>query len=514
MTAPAERPAARPGRVLPFAGAALAGLGLALSFPYPGLWPIALPSLGLLFALWVRAASPRGAARLGFVGGAVFYGVLLRWFAHVLGEFTQLGHGVAWAAVVGSAIVEGALTAVPAAAASRWSRRCGPGAGLLAAALLWCGLEVLRRWFPFPYPWGTLAAAWATAPGAPQIAAIAGSHGLSLLLALGAALIGGLLCLAPRRRAAAGLALWAGLFIGLVMAGRIAQDAALAGTPLRVAVLQASMPESRDETAKLEAYEALTAEAARAGATLVVWPESAVRYRADADAAFRARLEALAKRLGTDLVLGSVTAAPGGGYYNSVVLVRADTGLVPDVQPKRQLVPFGEYLPLRFLFGKVPAIAWEMQEDFRPGGTAVPLRGRTAKIGALVCFEGVFPSLAEDLADAGATVLANTTNDSWFGRTSGPAQHLQHTLLRAAETGRPILRAANTGISVIVDGRGRVLKRLDVGAAGALVADVVPATAAPPGAAVGGAVAGACAIVALAALIAAIFVMKERPSDA
>ncbi len=175
---------------------------------------------------------------------------------------------------------------------------------------------------------------------------------------------------------------------------------------------------------------------------------------------------------------------------------------------------FFDGLPLRFLFGKVPAIAWEMQEDFRPGGTAVPLRGRTAKIGALVCFEGVFPSLAEDLADAGATVLANTTNDSWFGRTSGPAQHLQHTLLRAAETGRPILRAANTGISVIVDGRGRVLKRLDVGAAGALVADVVPATAAPPGAAAGGAVAGACAIVALAALIAAIFVMKERPSDA
>ncbi len=513
MSAPHDRAAAS-SRVLPFAGAALAGLGLAVSFPDPGLWPLALPSLGLLFALWVRAATPRRAAWLGFTGGAVFYGVLLRWFAHVLGEFTALGHGVAWAAVVGSGIVEGALTALPAWATARWSRRRGPGAGLLAAAVLWIGLEVLRRWFPFPYPWGTLAAAWATAPGAPQIAAVAGAHGLSLLLALGAALCGGLVCLAPRRRAVAGLALWAGLFIGLVMAGRIAQDDVSRGRPLRVAVLQASQPEARDEMAKLEAYEALTVEAARAGATLVVWPESAVRYRADSDAAFRARLEALAKRLGTDLVLGSVTAVPGGGYYNSVVLVRADTGYVPDVQPKRQLVPFGEYLPLRVLFGKVPAIAWEMQEDFKPGGTAVPLGGRTAKIGALVCFEGVFPSLAKDLADAGATVLANTTNDSWFGRTSGPAQHLRHTLLRAAETGRPLLRAANTGISVIVDGRGRVLKRLDIGAEGALVADVVPAAATPPGAAVGGAVAGACAIVALAALIAAIFLMKDGRHDA
>lgn len=489
--------------------APLAGAALALSFPAPGLWPLALPALAVLFALWTTAA-PRRALAEGFVGGGVFFGLMLRWFAAVLIVFSSLGSFLAFAAVVLSGVIMGTLTAVVAWTIARLAARFGRGPALALAPVLWIAFEVSRATFPFPFPWGTLAAAWARAPGGPAIATVAGSHGLSLVLALGSALgAAWLISRGHRRIAAAGLGVWCGLALGLTLGGLHARARLPLAPPVHAAVVQGSLSDDDDEQAKLEIYERLTADAARGGATLVVWPESAVSFRADTDLQYRAHLQDLARRLAVDLVIGTVSGAPGGGYNNSDALVRPDLGLTA-IQAKRQLVPFGEYLPLRFLFGKVPAIAWEMGEDFKPGRTEVVMHARGAAVGALVCFEGVFPKLATSLAAHGANVLVNTTNDSWFGWSAGPAQHLQHTILRAAETGRPLLRAANTGISAIVDRNGQVLGELPLGERGVLTAALVPGTALPPGAAAGGAVAWACAIVAFAALVAAFFVRPPR----
>jgi apolipoprotein N-acyltransferase len=117
------------------------------------------------------------------------------------------------------------------------------------------------------------------------------------------------------------------------------------------------------------------------------------------------------------------------------------------------------------------------------------------------------------LARDGADVLANTTNDSWYGHSAGPWQHLQHALLRAAETGRPLLRAANSGVSALIDRRGRVLEQLALGERGVLVAAVERGGAAPPGARVGRWVGLLCAIFGFAALVAALFFHGGAPAD-
>ncbi len=278
----------------------------------------------------------------------------------------------------------------------------------------------------------------------------------------------------------------------------------------RVAVVQASLPRDASPQEEWEAYRSLTEEAARAGAEIVVWPESAVSYTFRDDGAWAAQLGDLAARHGIDLVVGGLTRSPSGKYENSSVLVRADRGMTAKA-PKRELVPFGEYMPLRWLFGRIPALANEVGE-FEPGTNTVVFEGRSARIGPLVCFEAVFPGLGLDLVRGRAQLLVNQTNDSWFGTTGGPEQHLDHALLRSAETGLPMARAANSGISALVHGGGHVAARLETGQRGVLVADLAFFDQPAPGASRGRAVAWTALI--LTAGLAAGIVPRRRAAPA
>ncbi len=472
--------------------AALAPLGgalLFLAFPGIGLWPLILPALGTLFVLSVTA-SPRRAALDAGLFVFVFFALLLRWFAAAILDFSDLPAWLAVSAVLAAALVLAAQGAVLAALAARVTRRFGVGAGLGMAALGWCVFELLRYVIPVPFPWATLSAAGAHSPLFARVIALVGWFGVSALFALGAALLAA--CVFWPRRAPLALGGWGLLLAGVFALGSAGEPAA----HVRVAVLQGSLPRDAHPVDQVRSYEALTREAAERGAKLVVWPESAVRVRIDQNPSYRMRVELLAEQLDVDILLGSITNAPGGGYHNSALLVRARRGLVSNA-PKRILVPFGEYLPWRFVLGKAKALAAELG-DFTAGTRPVVHPSGVGPVGALVCYEAVFPSVGGELADAGAQLLVNITNDSWFGWTSGPEQHFVHGRLRAAETGRPLLRAANSGISAIVDGDGTLLGRLELGERGVLVADVGIGRAQPPGLAVSRALAWACAILALA----------------
>jgi len=133
-----------------------------------------------------------------------------------------------------------------------------------------------------------------------------------------------------------------------------------------------------------------------------------------------------------------------------------------------------------------------------------------ARLGPLVCFEVVFPSLACELASDGAEVLVNMTNDSWFGYSAGPYQHLAHARLRAAETGRPLVRAANTGISTLIARDGRELGALELMERGFLVANVQTGKTAMPGCPVGRATGIACVTLLGLLLVTAPFLRKAR----
>ncbi len=432
----------------------------------------------------------------GCFAGLIFFSLLLRWLAAAIIDFSALSPIWALAAVVSSAASFAPGWGIVAWGGARLARRWGPTVGLLALATLWCGYGLVRVFIPFPFPWGVLSAALAFNDESLGVARLLGAFGLSWLTALCAASLVGIWRASPRVFVTLFTTCWLLIaFSGVVMPAGATKRTA------RVAVVQGALSRATSDAARLDTYIELTRQAAKEGAHLIVWPESAVRYRIDGHPRYRMRLENLAAGLRADLLLESITTAPLGGVYNSAVLVRASGG-VTTVAPKQHLVPFGEYLPGRWFLRDLPALA-ASSGDFKWGKRLRLHPSRVGKIGSLVCYEAVFADQVRTLARAGAELLANPTNDSWFGWTCGPKQHLAHGLLRSAETGLPLLRAANTGISAIVGGDGRLLQSLGLGRRGLLVADLALDRKPPPGLRIGGALATACAILALALFVAA-----------
>jgi apolipoprotein N-acyltransferase len=209
---------------------------------------------------------------------------------------------------------------------------------------------------------------------------------------------------------------------------------------------------------------------------LIMWPEAAPPYFVEGaqTGSFRKVLNQFSTNLGRPILLGAVgeslprfgqTVSPG--LLDGVFLVRPGAGIADEVYAKRHLVPFGEYNPLRtwlpFLGKVVP-----LDEDTVPGTQAVtiPLNlssGHTVQIGPLVCYEDVFPNLARDEAKAGADFLAVVTNDAWYGTGGGALQHAAHSVLRAIETRRPVVRCGNDGWSGFIDQDGDAFELEKVG---------------------------------------------------
>jgi apolipoprotein N-acyltransferase len=209
----------------------------------------------------------------------------------------------------------------------------------------------------------------------------------------------------------------------------------------------------------------LTNEAARAGARLVVWPESAVPFLFDENDELASLLRETVRRDGTYLFFGNDDRLRDAGGGRGLVYVGAKL-LTPDGRValryrKIQLVPFGEYVPLQPLFtlgGRFAAKLVQEVSDFSPGtdATTGPVDGHP--VGGYICYEAIFPALVRQFAASGAELLVNVTNDAWYGTTSAPHQHLAMAALRAVENRRYMVRAANTGITAVVDPWGRVLE--------------------------------------------------------
>jgi apolipoprotein N-acyltransferase len=219
------------------------------------------------------------------------------------------------------------------------------------------------------------------------------------------------------------------------------------------------------------------AEAARKP-DLIVWPETSIPYLLeDAGGVLSDALEASG---GVPMAVG-IQRAEGLRYYNSLAGIGAD-GTVGAVYDKQHLVPFGEYVPLGDVLERFGIGAFAAQAGYGytagPGARVIDL-GRAGKVLPLICYEAVFP---QDLraAPERADWILQVTNDGWFGDLAGPLQHLAQARLRAIEQGLPLLRAANTGISAVIDARGRMVAQLALNVDGWLDADVPPALVPTP----------------------------------
>ncbi len=444
---------------------ALAALALPPLFLVPLLW-IAIPGL---LGLIEGARGSGGAFRRGFLFGFAHHLIGLYWVTNaVLVEAAEFWWAVPLA-VPALAAVLALFIAIPCAIARRVP---GRGGQALALAGLWVLGDLARQFALTGFPWNPLGSVWEF-PGflglaMMQPAAWMGVQGLTLGTLLVAAIpaLPGL----GRALAAAMLLVW-----GVAGAVRLADHRAGPPPGLTAVIVQGDVSEiaHRDHwqdqgwaLGVFERYLQLTRQGmARAGGrrALVLWPETASPFWLEQDAPARAAIAAAAHGAAASLV-GAPRSNGRGGGYNSLIALGPD-GTVVGHYDKHHLVPFGEYFP-----DYLPIRLGEQGWSAGPGLVTLHLPGLPA-IGPLICYEAAFPGQVAVEQDRPA-MLVNLTNDAWFGNSSGPRQHLAAARLRAIEEGLPMLRAANTGISAVIDAHGRVTAELGLDRTGALVAPV------------------------------------------
>jgi apolipoprotein N-acyltransferase len=446
----------------------VAGVLPVLAFPRADLdwlaWVALMP--GLLLA---RAApTGREAAIRGWWFGAGFLTVALYWL------IPSIGPGLALLAVVA-----GALWAPWGYAAWALMR---PGRFLAAAVVVpsvWVAAEWARSWAALGGPWGLYGATQWRHPAILGLAAAGGVWLVSFvlvavntMLAMAVSLWGTSQPLEERVvRAAPAF----GLALLLSLAGPLmyAEWSTPVGRPLKVALVQPGV--INGPGARFEAGERITAALPRAD--LVVWGESSVGFDLRRRPDLVARLVALARVHGPLLVNEDARDA-AGRISKSAVLIGPDGEQGRYV--KNRLVPFGEYVPFREALGWLTHISEAAKEDRVPGTGVVMMRTRDVTFGPLICFESTFPDLGSEVVHKGARLIVYESATSTFQGSWAPPQHAALGAVRAAETGRPVVQAALSGVSAAYDPRGRRLAWFDTPQRGSVMVEVSPSSGSTP----------------------------------
>ena len=451
---------------------AAALLGAVATAALPPLHLLPLFVVAFVGLVWLIDASRswRAAFAVGWWFGFGHFVSGIYWFAHALLTEPERFAWLVAPAVLG---VSAALAVFPALAVVA-ARLCPPGgARALGLALAWVAAEWLRAHAFTGFPWNLTGYGWTVSDAMIQLAALAGIYGLSFVTVLAAALAAtlagrpaGVKGWAPTALAAALLAtVWLGGALRLAGAG----DATVDGVRLRL--VQPNVAQSHKWRADLrEALFArhveMTVNAASEGVTHVIWPETAIPYFIAKDPARRQVIAAVTPRRGA-LISGALRTTPEATspptLWNSVHAFDAD-GEVVATYDKFHLVPFGEYVPFRRLLplDKITYGTIDFSAGSGPRTIAIP---GLPPVSPLICYEIIFPHQVVDRSERPKWLL-NVTNDAWFGVSSGPYQHFASARVRAVEQGLPVVRAANTGISGVVDAYGRVRARLGLGRRG------------------------------------------------
>ena len=462
-----------------FTLALLSGAGLALCLPRPGLCFLAWFALAPLFYVWARSTPARSFAA-GFAAGFAFHGLALYWIYSTC-RFALLPVPVAllaWAALAAFLALHWGLVGL---AGTRLAEPLGPGLRPWAWAALWTGcLVAWERWTP-RLNIDLLAYTQYRYLSLLQMGSVFGPHGLGfLIVAVNAALCA--VFLAGRRKvrgAGARLALALALVAAVWVYGEVelfhrATAFSLSHGPrARVELLQPDVDQYRkfDErfAGEIRAdFEELLSRP-RSGPSLIVWPESSLTFMVDEGGAELPQASAVSRELQAFQVVGAVSRARGLDY-NSALLVGPD-GKLRGAYHKRQLVPFGEFVPLPFLKKYIGIL--NQLGGLSPGGRRQGLlEAPLGPAAASVCYEAMFPRLALLDASRGARTIVNVTNDGWYKDTWGPYQHFEANVFRAIENRVTVIRSANTGISAVIDPWGAVTARLELGRRGRLDAGV------------------------------------------
>ncbi len=431
-----------------------AGATAVLAFAPFGWYPLAVLALAILFNQWL-SDSPRQAFWHGGLFGLGFFGAGVSW---VYVSVHSFGHVVLPVAAMIAALFILVLAVFPAGL-GYLARRLFPVPELQSLLLVfpagWLLAEWLRGLIFTGFPWLDIGASQIDSPLAGYLPLL-GEFGVSWLVAVSAGAL--LFLLRDRRRVAVlvlpvliwGSGVWLdrqewtsprgeAIVISLVQ-GNVAQD-------------DKWLPENMQAT--LVRYAEMTFDGTHSD--VYVWPETAIpAFYDQVDESYIPYLQEQLEEQGAALLTGvPVLERDSWQYYNGIVAL----GQAPAFYYKQHLVAFGEYLPLRWLIGNTLDALAVPNADFTPGPAGQPLLQVAGyPVGTSICFEIAFGQLIADVVPE-AAMLVNVSNDGWFGDSLAPHQHLDIARVRAKETGRPLLRATNTGISAIIDHRGKILAR-------------------------------------------------------
>ncbi|MFN2329107.1 MAG: apolipoprotein N-acyltransferase [Chromatocurvus sp.] len=430
----------------------LAGALLTLSFAPFGLWPAGIAGCAL-FGYFLCTCSTGAAIWRGWLFGLGLFGTGASWVYVSIHVYGQASTGLA---TLLTALFCAGLALLPAIFAGvyvRWVRGL-PGGMLIGFPALWVLFEWLRSWLLTGFPWlylgyahiDTWIAGWAP---------IAGVYGLSFFTALTASC----LFLAWRSRGPASLVTYTGIVVTIWIGGLVLRPiewvVPASEAPLSVALYQPNIPQELKWDRRY--YDTILQQYERAviplfGKDIILWPESAIPRIYDNARDFLDPMARRANLTDSTLITGVPSRDAAGAYRNSIVAV----GLGEGMYHKQRLVPFGEYVPLEdWLRGVIDFFDMPMSSFSSGPPDQPPLRAGSHRVAPYICYEIVYPDLVARAARQ-AELLVTVSNDTWFGASIGPLQHLQMARMRALENGRYLLRGTNNGVSAIIDHRGKI----------------------------------------------------------
>ncbi|HNY50697.1 MAG TPA: apolipoprotein N-acyltransferase [Smithella sp.] len=443
--------------------AALSGILLFLSFPkYGSGWLAWIAFIPLFFALKNVTKVTQGLF-LGFMTGLVSYIGIIYWIAYVTVHYGHLPLYVGLALML---LLACYLSIYISLFAGFLVYLRGVLPLCLSAPVLWVSFEYGKSVIITGFPWSNLGYSQYLNSYLIQFADVAGVFGLSFLIVLINATLWELIGKKTKKEVIVSGVVCA-LLLAILLYGyyRIDQvNKTVQDSPgLEVSLIQGNIDQSikwnedyQRET--LDIYEQLSLKNAPGRNGLIVWPETAAPFRFQDINALHDQIVNLAVQTKSWLLFGSVSytqQADDNDFFNSAFLL-SPSGEIKGRYDKVHLVPYGEYVPLRKLMPFVEGFTQGIG-DFDTGSGFYPLSMDDRRIGVLICYEGILASAARDYKKNAAELLVNITNDAWFGDTSAPFQHFSMAVLRAVETRLYLVRAANTGISGIIDPTGKII---------------------------------------------------------
>lgn len=455
--------------------AAVSGIVLVLAFPPFGLGFLAWFALVPLFLALEGEGRLKG-FWLGFASGFVFHIGSVYWVVHSMSNFGGVPIPASIAVMLLLVLYLSLFWGAFGFVFSLASRLDNIGR-LLILPSAWVALEFLRGHLFTGFPWVLVGYTQASYLPLIQVADTTGVWGVSFaVLAVNAAVsfvAGHFLRKEDGRPPLLPAAVAAALVLSIASYGFVRMKAVdeevRSWSGIKIGIAQGAIDQSikwddRYQESTIDIYRGLTALASEQLARLVIWPETALPFYYEPDQIENGPLGELARSTGSYILTGSPSYTYNPvlntvRYFNSAFLL-SSSGETVGRYDKSHLVPFGEYVPLRGILPIKKLTAGV--GDFTEGPGPVPISFEGGGIGVLVCFESIFPEIARGQVKAGATVLANLTNDAWFGYTSAPYQHFQMSVLRAVENKSFLVRSANTGISGFIDPNGRVRNRTEL----------------------------------------------------